>query len=184
MAASSRRKLTLNNVSVKLGCGSCRRRKPKLLLHFLFNRKPNNHHHNHSSSSYDTSTTTTTTTTTFSPFYDDDNNNMMKTHHHHQKKQHSTVKGFGRVGSEGSVAVEKDSEDPFLDFKHSMLQMILENEIYTKQDLSELLNCFLQLNSPHHHAVILRAFTDICNGVFSNSLQTFHHHFNRKSRDF
>ncbi|XLU46897.1 hypothetical protein S245_041711 [Arachis hypogaea] len=184
MAANSRRKLTLNNVSVKLGCGSCRRRKPKLLLYFLFNRKPNNHR-NHSSSSYDTSTTTTTTT--FSPFYDDDdNNNMMKTHHQKKKKQHSTVKGFGRVGSEGSVAVEKDSEDPFLDFKHSMLQMILENEIYTKQDLSELLNCFLQLNSPHHHAVILRAFTDICNGVFSNSLQTFHHHhhFNRKSRDF
>ncbi|MED6134383.1 hypothetical protein PIB30_036533, partial [Stylosanthes scabra] len=171
MAASSRRKLTLNTVSVKLGCGSCRTRtKPKLLLHFLFNRKPNNHHHNHnnptytkhhnnstpsssSSSSfyyYNYHDTTTTTTTTFSSCYDD-TMKMNHHHHHHQKKKKkkksndATVKGFG------SVAVEKDSEDPFLDFKNSMLQMIIENEIYNKEDLSQLLKCFLQLNSTHHH---------------------------------
>ncbi|KAH7554146.1 hypothetical protein JRO89_XS12G0120100 [Xanthoceras sorbifolium] len=50
---------------------------------------------------------------------------------------------------------------------HSMLQMILENEIYSKEDLKELLNCFLQLNSPYHHEIIVRAFTEIWNGVFS-----------------
>ncbi|OMO82531.1 hypothetical protein CCACVL1_11933 [Corchorus capsularis] len=76
------------------------------------------------------------------------------------------VKGLGRVGGE-SLAVEKDSDDPYLDFRHSMLQMILENEIYSKDDLRELLNCFLQLNSPYHHGIIVRAFTEIWNGVFS-----------------
>ncbi|KAF9661738.1 hypothetical protein SADUNF_Sadunf19G0099800 [Salix dunnii] len=30
---------------------------------------------------------------------------------------------------DGSVAVEKDSDDPYLDFRHSMLQMILEKQI-------------------------------------------------------
>ncbi|KAJ0088760.1 hypothetical protein Patl1_32676 [Pistacia atlantica] len=48
-----------------------------------------------------------------------------------------------------------------------MLQMILEKEIYSKDDLKELLNCFLQLNSPYHHEIIVRAFTEIWNGVFS-----------------
>jgi len=78
----------------------------------------------------------------------------------------TAVRGFGRVGGE-SVAVEKDSDDPYLDFRHSMLQMILEKEIYSKDDLRQLLDCFLQLNSPYYHGVIIRAFTEIWNGVFS-----------------
>nr|GMD70921.1 transcription repressor OFP6-like [Ipomoea batatas] len=45
--------------------------------------------------------------------------------------------------------------------------MILEKNIYSKDDLKELLNCFLQLNSPYYHSVIVRAFTEIWNGVFS-----------------
>ncbi|KAJ6698390.1 TRANSCRIPTION REPRESSOR OFP7-RELATED [Salix purpurea] len=76
------------------------------------------------------------------------------------------VRGFGRVGDE-SVAVEKDSDDPYLDFRHSMLQKILEKQIYSKDDLRQLLDCFLQLNSPYYHGVIIKAFTEIWNGVFS-----------------
>nr|GMD87124.1 transcription repressor OFP6-like [Ipomoea batatas] len=92
-------------------------------------------------------------------------------HHHHdvlpayassdadsEIKSLRAVQGFGRIGGE-SVAVEKDSDDPYLDFRHSMLQMILEKNIYSKDDLKELLNCFLQLNSPYYHGVIVRAFT-------------------------
>ncbi|KAG7560601.1 Ovate protein family C-terminal [Arabidopsis thaliana x Arabidopsis arenosa] len=37
-----------------------------------------------------------------------------------------------------AVAVEKDSDDPYLDFRQSMLQMILENQIYSKDELREL----------------------------------------------
>ena len=95
-----------------------------------------------------------------------------------------TGKAFGRVGGEG-LAVEKDSDDPYLDFRHSMLQMILENEIYSKEDLRELLNCFLQLNSPYHHGVIVRAFTEIWNGVFSvRSSSPGGFRMKNKSRDF
>ncbi|RWR80262.1 transcription repressor OFP6-like protein [Cinnamomum micranthum f. kanehirae] len=66
-----------------------------------------------------------------------------------------------------SVAVVKDSDDPYLDFQHSMLQMIIEKEIYSKDDLWELLNCFLSLNSPYHHQIIIRAFMEIWTEVFA-----------------
>ncbi|KHN08721.1 hypothetical protein glysoja_037043 [Glycine soja] len=113
------------------------------------------------------STTNASTAATFSPCY---------------AEASAQFSNYGR-----GVAVEKDSDDPYLDFRHSMLQMILENEIYSKEDLRELLNCFLQLNSPDHHGVIVRAFTEIWNGVFSvrrRSGSSTGFHLNRKSRDF
>ncbi|KAG9147031.1 hypothetical protein Leryth_005278 [Lithospermum erythrorhizon] len=59
-----------------------------------------------------------------------------------------------------SIAVFKDSNDPYQDFRQSMLQMIIENEIHGKDELQELLKCFLQLNSPCHHKTIIKAFKD------------------------
>ncbi|XP_057427120.1 transcription repressor OFP6-like [Lotus japonicus] len=170
--STSRRKLLLNSVSVNLGCGTCR--KPKLDLIFHPKPKPKNSttypirklHHHHSFSDHDSATSTTTTTnTTFSPCSYVEFGDYEKS-----SSSSNTIKGPGKVGrrrSESGVAVEKDSDDPYLDFRRSMLQMILENEIYSKDGLRELLNCFLQLNSPQHHGVIVRAFTDIWNGVFS-----------------
>ncbi|KAK3443742.1 hypothetical protein EUGRSUZ_B03818 [Eucalyptus grandis] len=69
-----------------------------------------------------------------------------------------------------SVAMAKESEDPYEDFKRSMLQMVFEKEIHSKSDLRELLNCFLQLNSPAHHDVISRAFAEIWNDVLSKKM--------------
>lgn len=66
---------------------------------------------------------------------------------------------------EDSFAVVKDTDDPYQDFRQSMLQMIIDREMYSRNDLQQLLQCFLQLNSPHHHDVILRAFTDIAAGT-------------------
>ncbi|CAL5207441.1 unnamed protein product [Lathyrus oleraceus] len=165
--SSSKKKLTLNTVSINLGCGTCRR--PKLSFIFNPKQKHKNHHlHNKSSSSSssnsnpwrerarDNTETSSSTSNTTTP--------TTKTSFHSDKS--SPLKGFGRVGNEG-VAVEKDSDDPYLDFRHSMLQMILENEICSKDDLRELLNCFLELNSMEHHGIIIRAFTEIWNGVFS-----------------
>ncbi|KAM5585016.1 transcription repressor OFP8 [Rosa sericea] len=63
-----------------------------------------------------------------------------------------------------SIAVVKDSDDPYQDFRQSMLQMIIEKEIYSKEELQELLSCFLELNSRRHHDVIIEAFTEIWNG--------------------
>lgn len=65
-----------------------------------------------------------------------------------------------------SIAVEKDSNDPHKDFRASILQMILEREIYTETELQELLECFLQLNATCHHQVIVQAFMEICEEVF------------------
>ncbi|KAM7499926.1 hypothetical protein LguiA_024340 [Lonicera macranthoides] len=164
MSSSNRRKLKLNTVTVNLGCSSnCRR--PKLSTIFNFN-PPKNHyykttptpkkHHNPKRTPYSTTTTTTatTSTTTFSPSSDSD------------VKSLRAVQGFGRIGSGGSLAVEKDSDDPYQDFRQSMLQMILEREIYSKEDLRELLNCFLQLNDPYYHGIIVGAFSEIWNGVY------------------
>ncbi|CAN0847381.1 Transcription repressor OFP6, partial [Linum grandiflorum] len=101
-----------------------------------------------------TANTTTTTTATRTTAEED------------EEEDAKTVRGFGRVGVE-SMAVEKESDDPYLDFRQSMLQMILEKEIYSKEELRELLNCFLQLNSPYHHGIIVRAFSEIWNSVLS-----------------
>ncbi|CAL9040549.1 unnamed protein product [Musa banksii] len=68
---------------------------------------------------------------------------------------------------EGSMAVVKESSDPYLDFRDSMLQMIVEMEIYAWEDLRDLLHRFLALNAPRHHHLILRAFAEILNGLFS-----------------
>ncbi|EPS73133.1 hypothetical protein M569_01624, partial [Genlisea aurea] len=152
-------------VTATLGCGSlCRR--PKLSAVFQprprQRRPPPRRRQYAPSSSWDN--TTTTATTTFSAALDtpprccyssSDNDS--------DARSLRAVRGFGKIGGE-SVAVEKDSDDPYNDFRQSMLQMILENEIYSKEDLKELLNCFLQLNSPYYHGIIVQAFTEIWNG--------------------
>ncbi|KAL8505159.1 hypothetical protein ACS0TY_016387 [Phlomoides rotata] len=154
MSGGKKKHYNLNTVSVKLGCSSsCTR--PK--LSGLFGRRSPRHHHRSSSSSTTTTTTTfssSSTTTTTTPPADSDIKSL------------GAVQGFGRIGGD-SVAVEKDSDDPYLDFRRSMLQMILEKELYSKDDLKQLLNCFLQLNSPYYHGIIIRAFTEIWNGVYS-----------------
>ncbi|XP_076932498.1 uncharacterized protein LOC143598063 [Bidens hawaiensis] len=158
------KKILLNTTEVDVGCGGgCRRIK----LSKIFHPKPNKykyHHHHHQQSSTSTSwdtTPSTTTTTTFSPEYsagDDPEVRSLR-----------AVQGFGRIGG-NSLAVEKDSDDPYVDFKDSMLQMIMEKNIYGRDDLRELLNCFLQLNSPYYHGIIIRAFTEIWNNVLSSKL--------------
>ncbi|KAL0923572.1 hypothetical protein M5K25_007634 [Dendrobium thyrsiflorum] len=80
-------------------------------------------------------------------------------------RKHRRSRSEGRVAE--SVAVTKDSADPLGDFRQSMLQMIVEKEIVGEQELRELLLRFLALNSPRYHGIILRAFGEIWNEVFS-----------------
>lgn len=68
---------------------------------------------------------------------------------------------------EGAVKVVKKSEDPYEDFKISMLEMIMEKRIFAVKDLEQLLQCFLSLNSQHHHAAIVEAFTEIWYELFT-----------------
>ncbi|XAR64116.1 hypothetical protein NMG60_11024331 [Bertholletia excelsa] len=65
-----------------------------------------------------------------------------------------------------SFAVVKSSEDPCEDFKRSMLEMILENQMFEAEDLEQLLLCFLSLNSRHHHPAIVEAFAEIGDVLF------------------
>ncbi|EHA8592366.1 transcription repressor OFP8 [Cocos nucifera] len=81
---------------------------------------------------------------------------------HHRR---SSSEGGRRI--EESVAVVKESNDPLGDFRRSMLQMIVEEEIVDGEELRELLRRFLSLNSPCHHDLILRAFVEIWDEVFS-----------------
>ncbi|EXB59123.1 hypothetical protein L484_014618 [Morus notabilis] len=68
-----------------------------------------------------------------------------------------------------SFAVVKRSEDPYEDFKRSMMEMILEKQMFDDKDLEQLLHCFLSLNSKHHHGAIVRAFIEIWEVLFCAS---------------
>ncbi|XP_061376289.1 transcription repressor OFP6-like [Gastrolobium bilobum] len=91
------------------------------------------------------------------------------THHDHNKnittnKNHGIPKPTTKLVD--SIAVEKESKDPYNDFRYSMLQMIFEREIFSEIDLQELLECFLQLNPQCHHQVIVEAFIETCEEAF------------------
>lgn len=60
-----------------------------------------------------------------------------------------------------SFAVVKSSSDPARDFRESMVEMIVENNIEGSKDLEELLTCYLSLNSNEYHHVIVDVFKQI-----------------------
>ncbi|XP_031488615.1 uncharacterized protein LOC116256397 [Nymphaea colorata] len=66
-----------------------------------------------------------------------------------------------------SVAVVKRSNDPYSDFRESMVEMIIEKQIFDHGDLKQLLHCFLSLNSQYHHPVIIDVFWEIWHALFS-----------------
>ncbi|XVF17870.1 hypothetical protein REPUB_Repub10bG0161900 [Reevesia pubescens] len=72
-----------------------------------------------------------------------------------------------------SFVVVKKSEVPYEDFKRSMMEMILEKEIFEEKDLEQLLHCFFSLNSRHHHGVIVQAFVEIWEALFSRKSTSF-----------
>ncbi|KAK6288031.1 hypothetical protein POUND7_014210 [Theobroma cacao] len=72
-----------------------------------------------------------------------------------------------------SFAVVKKSEDPYEDFKRSMMEMILEKQMFEEKDLEQLLHCFLSLNSRHHHRVIVQAFSEIWEALFARRSSSF-----------
>ncbi|XP_054776139.1 transcription repressor OFP7-like [Prosopis cineraria] len=72
-----------------------------------------------------------------------------------------------------SFAVVKRSEDPYEDFRRSMMEMILEKQIFEDTDLEQLLHCFLSLNSSEHHGVIVQVFAEIWQALFTAAPATF-----------
>lgn len=96
----------------------------------------------------------------------------------HRRKVHRQIPDSGfidfvipkavRGKVQRSIAVVKRSYDPYGDFRRSMVEMIVEKEMYTAGDLEQLLYCFLLLNSPHHHQVIVEVFSEILEALFPN----------------
>ncbi|CAN8252360.1 unnamed protein product [Cochlearia groenlandica] len=70
--------------------------------------------------------------------------------------------------SSTATAVVKKSENPYEDFKKSMVEMIVERHIFGPDQLQQLLHCFISLNSRQHHNVIVHVFLDIYATLFSS----------------
>ncbi|CAM8952493.1 unnamed protein product [Rhodiola kirilowii] len=68
---------------------------------------------------------------------------------------------------ESSVTVVKSSDNPESEFKESMMEMIVENNITDLDGLEELLISFLVLNSDEFHEIIVTVFKHIVIGLFT-----------------
>ncbi|KAM5560641.1 transcription repressor OFP1 [Rosa sericea] len=60
-----------------------------------------------------------------------------------------------------SFAIVKSSFDPQRDFRESMIEMIMENNIKASKDLEDLLACYLSLNADEYHELIIKVFKQI-----------------------
>lgn len=60
-----------------------------------------------------------------------------------------------------SFAVVKSSSDPQQDFRESMVEMIEEKGIRRREELQELLACYLTLNCDGHHDLIINVFQQV-----------------------
>ncbi|KAL2342523.1 hypothetical protein Fmac_003808 [Flemingia macrophylla] len=89
-----------------------------------------------------------------------------------RRRKNERSSDMGVLPLQGKVkdtfAVVKRSSDPYSDFRTSMLEMIVEKQIFSPSDLENLLQCFLSLNSYHHHKIIVQVFTEIWEALFSD----------------
>lgn len=72
-----------------------------------------------------------------------------------------SVSSTSRRSISDSFAVVKSSFDPQRDFRESMVEMIVENNIRASKDLEDLLACYLSLNSDEYHDLIIKVFKQI-----------------------
>lgn len=78
----------------------------------------------------------------------------------HGRKSVSSGSGNRRSLSD-SFAIVKSSLNPQGDFRKSMVEMIVQNNIRTSKDLEDLLACYLSLNSDEYHELIIKVFKQI-----------------------
>ncbi|XP_058075613.1 transcription repressor OFP8-like [Magnolia sinica] len=109
------------------------------------------------------------------PLFSSDSSSSISSSEYQRVRRRKAGNGIREVGFlpkarkfQESVAVVKSSDDPYGDFKRSMVEMIIENQMYTADDLEQLLGCFLSLNSPFHHQVIVEVFSEILEAIFPN----------------
>jgi len=78
-----------------------------------------------------------------------------------QPHNRRSVSSSSRRSISDSFAVVKSSFDPQRDFRESMVEMIVENNIRASKDLEDLLACYLSLNSDEYHDLIIKVFKQI-----------------------
>ncbi|KAG6509756.1 transcription repressor OFP13-like [Zingiber officinale] len=61
----------------------------------------------------------------------------------------------------GNFATELDSEDPYLDFRLSMEEVVMANGEMKAQWLEEMLCWYLKMNAKSYHGIIVEAFLDL-----------------------
>ncbi|XP_071740724.1 transcription repressor OFP8-like [Rutidosis leptorrhynchoides] len=71
------------------------------------------------------------------------------------------------IGLDG-FALSKESSDPYEDFRVSMVDMIIEKGIFSVEELENLVDCFIKLNSEEHHKVIYEVFAEIWETMISD----------------
>ncbi|KAK2971284.1 hypothetical protein RJ640_001310 [Escallonia rubra] len=67
-----------------------------------------------------------------------------------------------------SVVQAMDSEDPYLDFKRSMQEMVESHGLKDWEYLEELLGWYLKVNGKMNHGFIIGAFADLLVGLAAN----------------
>lgn len=90
-----------------------------------------------------------------------------------RNKQEEEDKPMGAAAEErdqpgAGMAVVKRSSNPYLDFRSSMVEMVVERRIGSVGQMEDLLGSYLSLNSPRHHPAILAAFEDVWEAVFGD----------------
>ncbi|KAL0299125.1 UNVERIFIED_CONTAM: Transcription repressor OFP13 [Sesamum radiatum] len=73
-----------------------------------------------------------------------------------------------------SVALALESDDPYLDFKKSMQEMVESHGLKEWDCLEELLGWYLRMNGKNNHGFIVGAFVDLLVGMAND-----HHHQHR-----
>ncbi|XP_011044041.1 PREDICTED: transcription repressor OFP13-like [Populus euphratica] len=75
------------------------------------------------------------------------------------------AKAGGEFPFKESVVLSMESQDPYLDFKKSMEEMVEAHGLTDWEGLEELLYCYLKVNGKSNHGYIIGAFVDLLVGL-------------------
>ncbi|XP_015695951.2 transcription repressor OFP13 [Oryza brachyantha] len=84
--------------------------------------------------------------------------------------------GAGGDAFIGGVAVAFESEDPYVDFRVSMEEMVVAHGVGDWSWLEEMLGWYLRANGKDTHAAILAAFVDVIVGIADPALASCSSH--------
>ncbi|KAJ4705365.1 Transcription repressor OFP13 [Melia azedarach] len=71
----------------------------------------------------------------------------------------------GGIPFKESLVLSMESQDPYVDFRKSMEEMVEAHGLKDWEDLEELLCCYLKMNGKSNHGYIVGAFVDLLVGL-------------------